>query len=475
MQQAVEDLKQENYDEARLKLIEAWKKGAHTPEKAYLLAQTYRSLLDYLKAKEYLEETLRLKPNLPQAQLMLADTLLALDRPKEAVPVLQALEPSGFEPGQMAYLRGMAESKEGNYSLALEYFRKAQNDPKMAQEAKFQASMALAALNRVKEARQTMEEAFTINTQTQTADFAKRYMGVLEKRLEELRPYHFSASFGFDYDTNVTLQPGGAGAATQVAGKKDIVYTQSASGDYTFFVGQPFSITTQYSYLQNFHRRLPTFDMLSHNVSVIPTYNYQAGRFFLPFSYNYVDVQSDKYYTGYLLTPAVIHLLNENIGVEAGGRLSRKYYWFPLTLPQDDRSARNLGGSLGMYYFFKKQTGFLQARFSYEHDYAGGSNWDCSSYHLLLAALYPATPKLKFNAFVDLLYQPYNNHFFNGDPTVSLDKREDKVLVTGLQATYEVLKRLEFNIHYFYTRDQSNVPIYNYKRHLVGCQLGFRY
>jgi len=28
---------------------------------------------------------------------------------------------------------------------------------------------------------------------------------------------------------------------------------------------------------------------------------------------------------------------------------------------------------------------------------------------------------------------------------------------------------------YYYARDDSNIPLYNYVRHLVGCQLGYRY
>jgi len=38
-----------------------------------------------------------------------------------------------------------------------------QKNPKLAQEAKFQASLALAALNRVKEARKAMEESIALN------------------------------------------------------------------------------------------------------------------------------------------------------------------------------------------------------------------------------------------------------------------------------------------------------------------------
>jgi tetratricopeptide (TPR) repeat protein len=483
VQKAVKDLQQENYDEALSELNEAWAKGSHTPEKAFLLGQTYRQLLNYPKAREYLEEALRLKPNQPQTQLLLADTLLALERPREALPLLEALEPTGFEPGQVAFLHGMAEAKLKRYSEAVDYFHKAESDPRLAQEAKFQESLALAAQNRLPEARKSMEEAVSINAQSQTADFAQRYAGLLEKRWEEVKPFRASVAASFDFDSNVTLQPGSASAAAQVSGRGDVVFTQTATLEYTLNAGQPFSLLTQYAYFQNFHPRLSNFDLMSHYAAIIPTYSYPAGRFWLPLSYNYVDVQSDKYYTGFLANPTWLHLLNEHLGIEVSAKFNRKYYWFPIFIPQDNRSAKNVGGSVGAYYFFKQQSGFLQARFGYEHDFAEGTNWDNSGYRLLLAALYPVNKKLKVSAFVDLLYQPYDNRFFNGEtvgniagnPFVLNDKREDKVLVAGLQVTYNIWKGLDFNVHYFFTRDNSNITLYDYNRHIVGCQLGYRY
>jgi tetratricopeptide (TPR) repeat protein len=473
VRQAVQNLQQENYDEALAQLTQAWEKGTHTPDKAFLLGQTYRQMLNYPKAREFLLEALRLKPKFPQAELMLADTLLALDKPKDAQPILAKLEPTGYEPGQTAYLMGMVLVKENKYSEALDYFRKAELDPKVAQEATFQASLALAALNRLKEARTTMEKVITLNPQTQTADFAQRYMGLLEKRLEEVRPFHISVSTGYDFDSNVTLQPGNSSAAAQVSGGGDSVYTQTAVAEYNFFANQPFSVLAQYAYYQNFHPRISSYDMLSHYGALVPTYNFKSGRLWVPLSYNYADVQSDKYYTGFLASPTLLYLITPKIGLEFGAHYNRKYYWTPVSLSQDNRSAKNLGGGIGLYYFFKKQTGFLQMRLSYEHDFTEGTNWDCSTYRMLLAALYPITDKLKFNIFLDMYLQPYDNNFFNGISFV--DKRYDQVLIAGLQATYEIYKGLEFNVHYFVTRDNSNIVLYDYSRHIVGCQLGYRY
>jgi tetratricopeptide (TPR) repeat protein len=481
VQQAVQNIKQENYDEALAQLTEAWQKGTHTPEKAFLLGQVYRLMLNYPKAKDSLQEALRLKPDFRPAQLMLADTLLALDRPKDAVPILQNLEASGFEPGQTAFMQGVAATKEGKYSEALDYFRKAQADPRIAQEAKFQASLALAALNRFKEAKKALEETIVLNPQSQTADFAKRYMGAIAQRVEELRPFHMTVSAGFDYDSNVTLSPGGG--VTTVSGQASSVFSQTALMEYTFLPAGPFSILTQYSYFQNFHPAVPTYDIMSHFLGLTPTYSFKSGRLWLPFSYTYMDLQSDKYFTGFLLTPTYLHLFGEHVGLELGVKYNRQYYWTPVFFSQDDRSGKLWGGNAGLYYFFNKQKGFVQVRGSIWHNNTTGSNWDSTSYDLLMSFMWPITDKFKYNVFLNLTDQPFDNTFYNGEtvgniagaPLLPQPKRLDQILMLGMQATYELVKGLEANIHWYYIRDNSNINLYNYHRYIAGGQIAYRY
>jgi tetratricopeptide (TPR) repeat protein len=483
VQRALQNIQQENYEEALAQLTETWEKGPHTPEKAFLLAKVYRLMLNYPKAKEYLEEALRLKPGYHPAQLMLADTLIALDQAREAVPVLKNLEAANYEPGQTAFLLGIAATKEGKYSEALDYFHKAQADPKVAQEATFQASLALAALNRVKEAQKTMAESIALNPQSQTADFAQRYMGVLTERAEALRPFHITVSAGYDYDSNISVSPSSPGQVTNISGKGGSVFTQTALTEYTLLPAGPFSIMGQYAYFQNFHPTVSGFDIMSHFLGLTPTYGFKNGRFWFPFSYTYMDLQSSKYYTGFLLTPTYLHLFTDHVGVEVGAKYNRQYYTFPVFFNQDDRSGKAWGGSLGLYYFFKKQKGFLQARVSLEHNNTTGNNWDSTTYRLLLAALWPITEKWKYNIFLDLMDQPYDNVFFNGvtvgnivgAPLLPQPTRHDQILILGMQSTYELLKGLDFGVHWYYIRDNSNINLYNYSRHIVGCQFAYRY
>jgi tetratricopeptide (TPR) repeat protein len=475
MQQVMKHLDQENYEEALALLKESWQKGPRTAEKAFLLGKVSRHLLRYPEAQRHLEEALRLRPNFPEARLLLADTLIALDKPEEAEPHLRAVQAAGYAPGQTAFLQGMAAAKQKKFSQAVEYFRQAQKDPRLVQEAKFQESLALASLNRYSEAQRAMKETISLNPRTQTAALAQGYVQAMEMRLPDVRRFRFNAAAGFDWDSNVTLQPGEPVSAQLVSGQGDLVYTQLANFEYNFIPQGPWALWGLYSYYQNFHRRLTKFDMWSNTIGLTPMYTWANSRFWLPFTFNYTDVEADKYYTAFTVTPSYLYLLTPKWAIEGNLRLARRYYWFPTTLPEDNRSGKNIAASLAGYYFFKNQQGFLQLRFTYEHDFTSGDNWDNNTYRLTLSALYPLTEKFKVRGFLDLALQPYVHNFFNGNPLVVNPKREDQLLMLGVEATYAVWKGLEVNAHYYFVRDDSNIAIYDYRRHIIGGQLGWRY
>jgi len=75
VQQAAKNLQQENYEEALAQLTKAWQTGPHTAAKAFYLGVVYRQLLDYPKARDYLEEAVRLKPDYMEARRLLMSSV----------------------------------------------------------------------------------------------------------------------------------------------------------------------------------------------------------------------------------------------------------------------------------------------------------------------------------------------------------------------------------------------------------------
>ncbi len=472
--QGLRNLQAENFDEALANFKTAWEKGAKTPEKAYYLGIVSYRLANYPQALTFMERALYLDPKFNEARLQLAAIYLALDKPNEALPYLQELEAAGYKPSLTAMYLGQAAAKQNQYSTAVRYFRQAETDPLLAQEAKIQASLALSREDKYSDARRALEEAISLNPTSREAGFAQRYADALDRRLKETRPLHIRLGASFDYDSNVTLTPGDVGAANVIpTGGRDAVFTQYGNFEYEFFPTGPYGLLTSYNLFMTWHPRLTMYDVLSHTFGVTPSYRTPNGTFWLPFRFNYTDLDSNKYWTAYTLTPTYLHMLKPNIGLETGLRLARNYYWWLQSFPQDDRSSLNIGGNVGMYYFFKKQQGYLQTRASYEYCDASGSNWTSSMYSLLLGTLYPITEKLRFNPTLELIYQPYDHPWFNG---VSYQaKRRDQILVFGFQVLYKLYKNFDLNLHYYYIRDDSNTPLYDYDRQITGALFEYRY
>jgi tetratricopeptide (TPR) repeat protein len=475
VEQARQELGRENFEEALELLTRAWREGVKTPEAAFLLGRTYRSMLNYQDARWYLQEAVRLKPGYRDAQLLLADTLVGLDQQAQALAILKELEAAGYEPGHTAYITGQAYYKDKNYAQAVQYFRKAQQDPNLVQDAKFQEALALAGQNRLRDAQRTMTEAIGLNPQSATAGFAQGYAATLDRRAKDYQRFRFNAFGGFDYDSNVSLQPGDAGGSVPVSGKNDVLWSLAASLEYNIMRPGPFALWAYYGYYQNFHHKLTDFDLWSNSAGVVPSYTWSKSRLWVPCNFNYSVVGYEPYSTSFTVSPTYLYLLTPKIGVEGGIQYARRNYWFPAFITEDERSGDAMGGTLAWYYFLKNQEGYLQARFTYEREFTNGSNWDSSSYRFGLAFLYPVTPKLKVKATADLVLQPYDNFWSNGLRAADNPKRYDNIFIGGLEITRVIHKGLEINAHCYYIRDESNIALYDYDRLITGVQLGYRY
>ncbi len=475
VEQARQELGRENYEEALDLLNRAWAAGVRTPEAAFLLGRTHRGMLNYKEARWYFQEAVRLKPDYREAQLLLADTLVGLDQPDQALVLLRELEALSYEPGHTAYIMGQAYFKNKQYSQAVDFFRKAQQDPNLAQDAKFQEAMALSAQNRVREAQKTLTEAIGINPRSATAGFAQGYAAVLDRRAKDYQRFRFSVFGGFDYDSNVSLQPGEDIGFVQPTGKNDVFWSLTGALEYNLLRPGPFALWAYYGYYQNFHHRLTRYDLWSNSAGVVPTYTWPRSRLSVPFNFNYSVVGYEPYSTSFTLTPTYLYMLTPKIALEGGMLLARRDYWFPVYVDADQRSGDALGGAIAGYYFLKNQEGYLQARFAYEREFTVGGNWDSSSYRFGLALVYPVFPKWKVKATADLILQPYDNYWDNGIRGADNPKRYDTIFIGGLEITRKLMKNLEINAHCYYVRSDSNIYLYDYDRVITGLQLGYRY
>jgi len=409
----------------------------------------------------------------PEA-LQAAGRLITANRHEQALPILEKLAEAGFQPAKTYLYLGMVAAKQGRYDEALTYFDQAGADPETAQEAKYQRSLVLAAQGKLRDSREALQETIALNPLTPLAGLSRGYVATLEQSLREQQRLRLGVGTGVAYDSNVTLQPDATQSAQFISGRGDLLYYQHAELELSLFPARTYDVLLQYFYYQNFHRRLTAYDLLTHTVGPMFTYTFSQGKLWVPCNYNYTDLQSDKYYTAFNIAPLYLHMLNPQVGLEAGLRFTQSYYWLPVYIQNFDRTGPQGSATFGAYYFFPKRQGYLQARFGFTREFSNGSDYVNCLYRLLLAASYNPLERLNLKAGLELGIQPYDNNWVDGT-TQSYPKRLDKMLLLRLDMTVGLYKGLEFNTHYYFETYDSNISLFTYNRHLVGCQLVYRY
>jgi hypothetical protein len=287
--------------------------------------------------------------------------------------------------------------------------------------------------------------------------------------------FYLYATTGWDYNSNPAQKPNDDRTARAIQGHGGAVYTQNAKLGYRLNPQGPFDVEAMYEYYQYFNMpRVNTlYDSLMHTVTVRPSYLYGSTKFYLPFVFNFTDVQSDKYSNSYLLQPTVFHRYSQEWGFELAMNLSRQYVSAPVAIGEFDRSARSIGFLAGAYYFLDQDKGYVQARFGYDRVGAVGRDWVGSKFLMMVNLLYQATPRLKLNPFLSIGVDPYDFKYWDG--VIFHDKRDDTTIRVGAILTYNVCKWVDFNVHYYVTREISNIKLYDYQQHMAGALLSFTY
>jgi hypothetical protein len=294
------------------------------------------------------------------------------------------------------------------------------------------------------------------------------------------------ATAGWDYNTNPGQQPDNPKSQQFPGGRgSSMVYVNNLRTWYNFNPTGPFDVEARYEYYQTFDTRaqFSQFDVLSHVLTLTPSYLFGSNKAYIAISYNYTDVDSSKYETFYALQPRLFRRFSEEVGVEVGMNMARESYWTPLNkdffvtvgptnLGKLDRSNRRIGPQLGFFYFIGDK-GTLQAQFNYDNVNAVGRNFQGERWHLLLNGLYQIHPRINVNLFIDLGLEPYYHRSIDGSPNV-FPARNDQMINLGAIISADLYKGLGCNVHYYFTRVNSNFDLYEYHTHVIGFLLSYK-
>ncbi|NQT22314.1 MAG: DUF2860 family protein [Candidatus Omnitrophica bacterium] len=464
--------RQENYDEA-LEILE--KLEVSSPDSSivsYYLGLTYKRMEDYVSAKKYLEASLTMKPKIKGALIELIDTFYRLDETEEAKKWIKVAEDEGVRPAQAAFLKGLTLLKADEYEGAVSAFKDAKSlDDSLTQSANFQIGICYMKWKKVESARQFFENIVIANPDADISVHAGRYVEALERKIEREQPLHLKLRFAFEYDTNVVLKPADTAIVTNITDQDDTRQVWDFRGDYTVKSPNDFAtLKTGYALRISKQNDFGRYDMVINHFSTQS--NFSFDKILVTFPVNYTHTVVDE--KNYLSAVTAGNVNNIILARSQMAQLGIIYKFEDFLRPPfgaENREGNELMGTGGYFWFFAKNEGFFNIRYTISKDWAEGNNWQYWGNRATAVLLVPFWERFTFNLQGDCFFQ-----FFDNINTVYGKKRKDQVYSLNSLLSYEIIKdTVELQLQYTYVNDQSNINIYKYDRQVVSCGVQYRF
>jgi tetratricopeptide (TPR) repeat protein len=470
----IEQYQKENYEEAEPLLIDARRQDPQNSTAAFFLGMTYKQMVRYPEAAKNLRDAVSLEPRIKEALVELVDVLYRIgtkESLKEATGWIPVAVAENIYPGKIAFLEGLILQTEGRNRQAIDAFEKAKAlDPALSQAADVQIAICHMKAQELEQANEKLKAAILYNPESDLASFARRYLDVVERRMEMERPLRLSVKLLGQYDTNVLVDPVDPTLQSPGKEKEDFNKIAALNVDYVPRLSAPYMFNASYFSSANFlQRNYATHNSWVNSVTAAPGLNF--GRWSLALSGRYDNVQlRNPDYQEYLeafsvgpllrIVPAQQHLFEFLLDYQEND------YWEPIT-PDEDRDSQVTNAGFNWIWSFKKDS-FTFFTYRYADERASGVNWDNHYHRLALTSSIALADRLQLQLGGEVSYRNFKNR-----NTIFLQERRDDFyqLIAGI--SYDLFKHTRLIAQYTHIRNNSTIDLYTYDRDLYTGGLEF--
>ncbi len=301
------------------------------------------------------------------------------------------------------------------------------------------------------------------------AEGAEDQAAMAEGEEKAAKPLYATFRLGGQYDSNVGAWPwDDAFVAAQhlPTNQDDWAAVGNVAVDWQRQSESPFTLSAGYWLFADAYADNEEYNLTDQAVTLEP--GFRRGRFSttLPLSMTWstLDNTTDSY--GWTVQPTVSLDVSEKYTLQAWGAASQAGFAEPdSTLPQDDGDATFLGTGAGILHIFGG--GFLRVTGDLRQAEADGDNWDRQSLLTTAVARVPVAGTLALilsAALEDVDYENPNSFF--------KERRKDEIHTLGTEISCRIRGPWEVWLQYTYTHADSNLPVYEYERHVVGAGVG---
>ena len=422
-------IKMERFGEAKPFIDTAWKGDPDLTDLAFDRAFLYYKMMDYGKAAALFEGVLKEEP----------ERVLA-----------------GFYCGVSLY-------QIGQYQAADPYFMTtAEKSPDLKTKAYYFSGLCLFYMGQKIQALDKMTYVKTHTESKDVRDNAGRWITKIRAEIKESRPYRFQIKLAYEYDDNVPLEP--TDQDDLYSDEKDSLILGSVAGEYDFVNQDNLILGTGISRFQSWHMDLDEYDASDTALELYGRYLADPFTYSLQVSPSIYQLDGDDYLFTTQVRPEVSYTVNQQLSVWLSYTFSNRDY---RKRAYDDRDSDNHEVFLDTVYTLGDDKGYALGGIGYEYNDASKDLYDYGRLTLKAGGSFYLAYAMRFGVLGTYMGKAYKN-----DDAMEDKKREDTRYQIAVSLSRQLYYEwLEIVAEATYTKNNSNINDYEYKRKVAGIGL----
>jgi tetratricopeptide (TPR) repeat protein len=475
---------QGRYGEAEQRLKDAYNARPGDQTSGYYLGLSSLRLQRFRDAEQRFREVLKRHPEDAKARLGLGMALYHQDRYREASTELSTAERTLKDDPLLYYYAGLAAAEQQSYEQASDKFLRAGKlDPELSNDARYQRGATLHSQHQYQQA--TTEFRSAVEGGQPAVAAPERPLPVPSAQPPSKR---WSANYGLSlqYDSNVVLLPGGSALPNNISHKDDFVTAFNGYGEYRFLQTDKWTVGAGGGFFANVHARLSDFNVFDLAPTLYAERRLGAAQLRLQYILDYVTVGGDPYLLSNALQPTLTIPESDRTYTQAFFRYQNKDFKSfrdnQLGAPVNQtRDANNYMIGAMQYWKLSNDRGYLRGGYTFDTDRTAGgdgpttpgvptsADWQYTGHRLSTGVAYQPLAATTLQLAFDYYRQNYSNpNSFSPDLTV----RKDNIYQLTGTVVRDLRSWLWLAFQYSYTRDQSNVAVFDYSRNIISLTLG---
>jgi tetratricopeptide (TPR) repeat protein len=409
------------------------------------------------------------------------DALMSLD-------TAQKLDPNNplvyFYQGVVSH-----ELKAFNQSPAL-FSRAMALSPDLTPSARYYTGMSYYERGMLDQAQREFETAIALGEPE--SELARTARAILEQRMptpKGPKQWDLSLSISGQYDSNVVLLPIGVqppGGSTGISRKDDFLMTMYARGEYRPIQTTEWTAGVSYGFYQSLHQELTTFDIQDHAPSVFVQRQIGIATARLQYAFDYVRVGQAPFLLAHAVQPIITFAEGDKHFTQLQFRYQDKDFKDDRFAGNSFRDGKNWLAGITQFAYFAQGAAHVRLGYTFDRDNTGGgspavatpgvqtsADWDYHAHRLAAGLGLPDILTLKTNLAFDYYFMHYDNP--NSFSPTGTTKRRDEIIFFTATIGRSLTQNLSIAAEYNYTRDQSNISVFDYNRSIYSLTLSGRF